>query len=133
MTLRPPSSRAARQNEYEHRRRTNIVPRIDQDEARQRFSAIVLSFPAKHLALASGASVDAAKQWKAGQRFPHGAALINLARAIPAINDWLAAETRPSVSMQDPNALHAAMTMLAAAPGREGDAARAYLRAWREE
>lgn len=118
----------------EHRHRANIVPKITEEEAKQRLTAVLLRFPAKVLAEASGNSIDAARDWKKGKRFPHGAALINLCRALSPIDDWLIAETRPPIHLgtdQDQNIAHAYMQQQASLPGPQGDAARAYLRAWR--
>lgn len=118
----------------EHRHRANIVPKITDEQAKQGLTLVLLRFPAKVLADASGCSIDAARDWKKGKRFPHGAALINLCRALSPIDDWWIAETRPPVSLgtaSDQNVAHAYMQQQASLPGPQGDAARAYLRAWR--
>lgn len=97
-------------------------------DAKEAFSALVTCLTAKDLARASGRSVEAAKSWKDGTNFPSGVSLLNLARSIDIIDEWVDDAKR---APEQPNELHARMVEEAAIPGPDGDAARAYLRAWR--
>lgn len=123
--------RATLRKAYEHLPPKMSGPFVTQSELKQRFSAVLLRFTAKDLARASGCSVDAAKSWKNGERFPHGDALINLASTLEPINSWLRGETRLVVNSPHANSRHADMVEQSVLPGPDGDAARAYLRAWR--
>jgi len=91
---------------------TKFVPKIDEREAAQQFSAVVTDFSAGQLASASDRSKETAKNWKAGRAFPNGASIINLARANPTIRAWLMHEIGETAEFDDPRVLARAMVLL---------------------
>lgn len=66
---------------------TNFVPLNDRIVA-ERISAVVIEFPAKVLATVTDATVESAKNWRAGDNAPSLANAIKLARRIPKVK-WL--------------------------------------------
>lgn len=66
---------------------TNFVPLNDRIVA-ERISAVVIEFPAKVLAAVTDATVESAKNWRAGDNAPSLANGIKLARKIPQVK-WL--------------------------------------------
>lgn len=111
--------------------RTTRVPKISKEQAKELLAPVLLRFTRKQLADGSGCTTDAAKAWHEKKRFPNGESLINLARAFPCVDDWLNDVKRPSFNPDPlPEAFHA-MQRDASLPGPQGDAARAWLQAWR--
>ncbi len=112
------------------RPRTNVIPITDR-EAAQKFSALVIAFPAGQLAQAAARTKDSAKGWKKARAFPSGASLINMCRAIPSVYEWLQTEIEHGgeVFESDRNLTLAYQeTMrLASTPGKRGDEARKML------
>lgn len=70
----------------------NVRPLTDRDAA-DLFQPVVLKIETGRLAQAAHRSKDAAKRWKQGRQCPSGASLINMARALPAVQQWLAEES----------------------------------------
>ena len=87
---------------------TNFVP-ISEAERAEEFAGELIPFPAKDLARASSRSVETAKQWKAGRRFPNGESLMALMAAFPTINAWV---LRKTGGIHSPQALSTAFALL---------------------
>ena len=118
--------------------RTNVAaskaPVGDRDVA-ERFSALVVPFSAGDLARAAHRTKAAAKGWKDASRAPSLASVINMARQIPAVRQWLYAAIDKSgdgaqFDMESPRflaSLIGAVHKLSQMPGPDGDAVRAAL------
>lgn len=106
---------------------------MTEEEAREKFAALVVPYTQGDLASASERTKEAAKHWKKGTRAPNSSSLITLARRIPRIRDWVMAEIdTPAVAQADgPDAMAAVLTGLQLAanlPGQQGAIARALLK-----
>lgn len=109
----------------------NVRPLTDRDAA-DLFQPVVLKIDTGRLAQAAHRSKDAAKRWKQGRQCPSGASLINMARTIPAVQQWLVEES--GYSNRDAQAMSADAVIRWAreyrkASGMDGDVARAVLAA----
>lgn len=99
-------------------------------EAREELSAAVHVFTPRQLVKAAGCSVDAAKSWIAGTRTPSLDSIINMARSLPIVQQWLAEKCgwRAADAMSIDAVIRWAREYRKA-PGMDGDVARAVLRA----
>jgi hypothetical protein len=117
----------------------NVVPQtnvaasqlpLTDKEAAYKFSARVSGYSAAELARASVRTKSAAKGWKASSdnlRAPSLASVINMARALPCVRDWLLEE------VEGPGAVEAIMRALyaiAIGNGPEAELALDMLRKW---
>lgn len=107
---------------------------MDEREAREKFSALVVPFSRGDLAQASERTKEAAKHWKSGSRAPNASSLITLARRIPAIREWLYSEIEAwdaGAEQQNSgavlNAMMVGLQMAAQMPGEQGAQARTLL------
>jgi len=106
-----------------------LLPFIDEREAAEQFSAVVVDFSAGQLAQLARRTKGTAKNWKAGRVFPNGASLLNLAMTVPVVNAWVQAKIGrpefdcPRTAHETINALHFAASL----PGPAGEEARAIL------
>lgn len=110
-----------------------VAPAMTEEEAAEKFSALILPYTRGDLAQASERTKEAAKHWKAGTRAPNSSSLITLARRIPRIREWVIDQMDaplPAVT-DDPNQNHAAtialLQMAANLPGQQGVLARLLL------
>lgn len=106
---------------------------IDERQAAQEFSNVVLPFSAGDLAQAANRTKEAAKGWKMGRSLPSGSSLIMLASQIPAVKKWLLHKIERGADPQfdSPEIVTAMLTTLQALadrPGPEGEAVRGILR-----
>lgn len=114
--------------------RTNVAasrPPITNVVAAEGFQAAVFEFPAADLARAAHRTKNAAKGWKDGSRAPDIASAINMARALPCVQEWLIHEI--GAGARDAQAMSADAVIRWArearnAAGMDGDIARAILR-----
>lgn len=100
----------------------NVRPLTDRDAA-DRFQPVVLKIDTGRLAQAAHRSKDAAKRWKQGRQCPSGASLINMARSIPAVQQWLAEESgygNRAAQAQSADEIKRAIYALAAHSGPDG-------------
>jgi hypothetical protein len=117
---------------------TNVAPRtnvaasnspLTDYAAAQGFHDAVIPFSAGDLAQAAKRTKNAAKGWKDGSRCPSGASLLNMARSMDCVWEWMCAEAERGV----PGALNVDSVIRWAhasrkAEGMAGDVARAVLR-----
>lgn len=61
-------------------------------EAREALHQAMLGVPNSDLRRITGCSDEAARKWKAGRRCPNAASLVNLARQVPKVREWLLSE-----------------------------------------
>lgn len=111
---------------------TNLVPIGDERDEAQAFSAIIIPFSAGELARAAKRTKEAAKGWKEGRSLPSAWSMLNMAREIPAVRNYMLAKLGAGShvqfnSPQGMNALVEAVQVLANMPGKEGEAIRAAL------
>lgn len=108
--------------------KNRFVPATERDAA-QEFAAVILNFSRGELANAAKRTKDAAKAWKEGRALPSGWSLLNMAKEIPAVRNWMLG-TGADTEFESPQVLNAivgAVQTLANMPGRDGDAARLML------
>lgn len=115
--------------------RTNVAasrPPITNEVAAKGFQATVIKFSAADLAQAAHRTKSAAKGWKDGSRAPDIASVVNMARALPCVQEWLIYEmgagTRDAQAMSVDAVIRWARENRKAC-GMDGDVARAVLRA----
>jgi hypothetical protein len=106
--------------------RTNVAAPLSDRDAAERFSLITVEFSSGDLARAARRTKAAAKGWKDASRAPGLASIINIARALPSVRQWLIAEIDAGRSDHD---VVGALKALARQSGTEGDVARAMVRA----
>lgn len=105
---------------------------IDEKQAAESFASAVIHFDAYTLARAAGRDVETARLWKAGRRAPNSTSIINMARTIQEVQDWVNGEIesrKPHLPL-DPKSGNRALAMLhqeACEPGERGAMARAML------
>lgn len=100
----------------------NVRPLTDRDAA-DLFQPVVLKIDTGRLAQAAHRSKDAAKRWKQGRQCPSGASLINMARSLPAVQQWLAEESgygNRAAQAQSADEIKRAIYALAAQQGSDG-------------
>lgn len=68
---------------------TVVGSAIADREVAESFATAVSGFDAAQLAQAANRSKEIARQWKQGAKAPNAASLINMARKIPAVEQWL--------------------------------------------
>lgn len=81
------------------RARRAVVPTKDENvlatnnvcerDVAESFACAVAHFDAAQLAKAAVRTKETARQWKEGIKAPNSASLINMARKIPAVDQWL--------------------------------------------
>lgn len=115
--------------------RTNVAasrPPITNVVAAEGFQAVVLEFSAADLARAAHRTKNAAKGWKDGSRAPDIASAINMARALPCVQEWLIYEIGAGARDAQAMSIDAIIRWAREnrkACGLDGDVARAVLRA----
>lgn len=104
---------------------------LDDQAAREVFSAVVFDISAAKLAKSMRVSKECARLYKGAKKFPGGKRLIHGARNEPVIRAWLYHEVeRSDEGFESDRALTGTVDQLlklAAQPGRKGDEARALL------
>lgn len=107
----------------------NIVPVTERDAA-QEFSAVIIQFSSGELAQAAKRSKEAAKAWKEGRSLPTAWSMLNMAREIPAVRNWMLAKLGADPQFNSPEMLSVlvgAVQTVAAMPGMDGDRLRALI------
>lgn len=108
------------------------VVTLDDQGAREAFSAVVIDIAPAQLAKAARRTKECARQWKTAKRFPCGRSLINMARKLPTVKAWLYEEIeRTDEGFASDRALSGSYQKLieiASRPGKDGDEARKMLR-----
>lgn len=107
------------------------APKITDDVAAAKFACVVVGFTPRQLSKASGRTIEAAKHWLAGTRAPSTASIINMARAIPAVNAWLQEEASAGNRAAQADSSDARIQALRFAARRsdaDGESARIALR-----
>ena len=105
---------------------TTVVP-ITDDEFKEAIAAKVLHISTGRLAKATQRTKDAAKLWKSGERVPNAPTLINLARNLPAIREWVVEQCGGETNQNAASVIGSAVLKLAAQNTPEGEAARQIL------
>lgn len=67
-------------------------------EAKEALQLAVQEIPNSELVRVTGVTEEAVRLWKSGRRCPNAASLVNLARGLPAIRDWLLSEIEQGAS-----------------------------------
>jgi hypothetical protein len=76
---------------------TNIVGthpqvRLSEQQVAEHVSAMLVPFSPDQLADVAGRNPETARQWKLATRAPNSSSLLAIAKAIPAIGDWVISE-----------------------------------------
>lgn len=107
------------------------VGTLDDQAAKDVFSAVVYDISAAQLAKAMRVSKECARLYKGAKKFPGGKRLIHGARNLPVVRAWLYHEVeRTDEGFESDRALTGTMDQLAklaAQPGKDGDRARALI------
>jgi hypothetical protein len=103
----------------------------ERDEA-QAFAAVVIDISPRLLAKAAKRTTEAAKGWKGGRSLPSTWSMLNMARKIPKVREYMLLKlgAGPHMQFNSPQGMSAlveAVQMIANLPGPEGDALRALL------
>jgi hypothetical protein len=107
--------------------KTNFSP-IRKADTAARFSTVARMIQVGTLAQGAQATKEAGKQWKSGRSAPSMDKLLNMARCIPAVAEFVLSEiVGDDNGPHALNAVIAGLHVVAADPGPEGSAARALL------
>lgn len=106
---------------------------FSEDDLAEELAGVLLPFTARAVKKATGVSLEAAKSWKKGRRFPHGSSLIRMASQFDTVDAWLRGKISRggNVEFDSPEvstAVVGELQKLALQDGPEGDAARKVLR-----
>jgi hypothetical protein len=106
--------------------------RVTEEEVAKNFAEVVTRFSKDDLAAVSGRTPEAAKHWKAASRAPNSSSLINMARQLPIVRDWLISEIDVDLPAgENPadtvNTVITGLQLAANLPGQEGVMARMLL------
>lgn len=111
---------------------TLLVPIISEHETAQEFSAVIIPFTTGELAQAAKRGKEAAKKWKEGRSLPSAWSMMNMAREIPAVRNYMLAKLGLGAhfnfnSPQGLDALARAVGLISSMPGPDGDSIRDLL------
>lgn len=73
---------------------------FSEGQAREEFTARIYEYTPRQLSKFSGCSTDATRRWVDGSRGPNVASLINVARCLPSIQQWMAERSNYSRAAQ---------------------------------
>lgn len=111
---------------------TNVVALGDERDEAQAFACVVVDFDAAVLARAAKRTKEAARGWKEGRSLPSTWSMLNMARTMKPVRDYMLAKlgAGPAIQFNSPQGMDAlvqAVHLLANTPGPEGEAIRALL------
>lgn len=102
---------------------------FSEGELRSEFTPLVIPFSPRQLARVSGATPEGARHWLDGSRAPNVANTLNIARALPSVNQWLAEKCDwRAAQARSADAVIAWASANRLMVGQEGAIARAVLR-----
>jgi hypothetical protein len=108
---------------------TTVVGNYFRDEdVKDGLAPILGKFTPRQIKNASGAGIDAAKKWIEKERTANTAHVINMARGLPVVSQWLAEQVGWTASTIDADGIIRWARDWRSAKGMEGDIARAVLR-----